>query len=59
MKIKSSGRVFVGDANLLPKQDTKSFDYKIQEAKQYWEENSSSNLSEVLLDGKIEVIDII
>lgn len=58
-KIKTNGSVFIGDASLLPKQDTKSFDYKIQEAIKYWKGNVDSVLPEVLIDGKIEVIDII
>lgn len=59
VKLKSNGRYFEGDGNLLPKEDAISFDKKISQAIRYWESNTEIELPEVLIDGEIEVIEII
>ena len=59
VKLQSNGDSFEGDGELLPKEDGVSFDKKMSQAKEYWESNNNCGLSEVLLDGEIEVIKII
>lgn len=53
------GKSFEGDASLLPKEDGASFSSKIEQARDYWKGNVKSELPELLVDGKIEVIEII
>ncbi|MEK3975773.1 DUF2441 domain-containing protein [Psychrobacillus sp. FSL K6-1267] len=53
------GKSFEGDASLLPKEDGASFSRKIEQARDYWKGNVKSELPELLVDGKIEVIEII
>lgn len=53
------GKSFVGDASLLPKEDGASFSRKIEQARDYWKGNVKSELPELLVDGKIEVVEII
>jgi len=59
VKLRVEGAIFVGDANLLPKEDGVPFSKKIEQAREYWSGNVTSELSEVLINGKIEVIEII
>ena len=53
------GKSFEGDASLLPKEDGASFSRKIEQARDYWKGNVKSELPELLVDGKIEVVEII
>lgn len=53
------GNSFEGDASLLPKEDGASFSRKIEQARDYWKGNVKSELPELLVDGKIEVVEII
>ena len=59
VKLKVEGRYFEGDAELLPKEDGCSFVTKIEQAQNYWSNEATSSLSELLIDGKIEVYEIV
>ena len=59
VKLRVEGSTFVGDANRLPKEDGIPFSQKIEQAREYWRGNVTSELPEVLINGKIEVIEII
>ena len=59
MKLRVEGATFVGDANRLPKEDGVPFSQKIEQAREYWRGNETSELPEVLINGKIEVIEIV
>ena len=59
VKLKVEGRYFEGDAQQLPKEDGSSFSQKIEQAHSYWSNKSSRSLTELLIDGKIEVYEII
>lgn len=59
VRIRVIGSSFEGDGNLLPKNDGVSFSEKIEQARSYWKGNNSSELSELLVDGTIEVVEII
>ncbi len=59
VKLKVKGRYFEGNAELLPKEDGSSFAVKIEQAQRYWTDKSSGPLTELLVDGKIEVCEII
>ena len=59
VKLKVKGRYFEGNAELLPKEDGCSFAFKIEQAQKYWTNKSSGPLTELLIDGKIEVCEII
>jgi len=59
VKLKVSGSYFEGDGNLLPKEDGASFSQKFNEAREYWKGNASNDLPELLINGRIEVIEII
>jgi len=59
VRLKVTGNYFEGDANLLPKEDGVSFSKKIDQAREYWKSNGTSDLPELLIDGKIEVVEII
>jgi len=59
VKLRVSGNYFEGDANLLPKEDGVPFSQKIEQAREYWEGNVKNELTEVLINGKIEVLEII
>ncbi|MBT2579400.1 DUF2441 domain-containing protein [Bacillus sp. ISL-8] len=50
---------FEGDGNLLPKEDGIPFSQKIEHAKEYWKGNVNNELPELLINGKIEVLEII
>ncbi|WLR42343.1 DUF2441 domain-containing protein [Bacillus carboniphilus] len=58
VKLKVLGTSFEGDATLLPKEDGVPFSKKIEQAREYWNGNGSNQLSELLLNGKIEVVEI-
>lgn len=59
VKLRVYGEMFEGDANLLPKEDGTPFSLKIEEAREYWEGNVENELPEILINGKIEVVEII
>ncbi|MFC5603331.1 DUF2441 domain-containing protein [Sporosarcina koreensis] len=59
VKLQVKGSYFEGDANLLPKEDGVPFAQKIAQAKEYWKGNMKNELPELLINGKIEVVEII
>ena len=59
VKLRVIGNYFEGDGNLLPKEDGIPFSQKIEQAREYWKGNSKSELPELLINGKIEVVEII
>ena len=59
VKINANGNYFAGDGDLLPKEDAISLDKKINQAINYWENKSMPTLPEVLVDGDIEIVQII
>ncbi|MFE7062008.1 DUF2441 domain-containing protein [Sutcliffiella sp. NPDC057660] len=59
VKLRVEGNSFEGDGGLLPKEDGIPFSQKIEQAKQYWQGNIHNELPELLIDGKIEVVEII
>lgn len=59
VKLRVNGRSFEGDGTLLPKEDGVSFAQKIEQARDYWKGNVNNQLSELLVSGKIEVVEII
>jgi hypothetical protein len=59
VKLKVNGNSFEGDANLLPKEDGIPFSQKIEQAREYWNGNVRNGLPELLIDGEIEVHEII
>ncbi|GGA26301.1 DUF2441 domain-containing protein [Psychrobacillus lasiicapitis] len=58
VKLQVNGNSFEGDGNLLPKEDGVPFSQKIEQAREYWQGNVENELSELLIDGKIEVVEI-
>ncbi|MFC7688074.1 DUF2441 domain-containing protein [Ureibacillus sp. GCM10028918] len=59
VKLKVVGNYFEGDEVLLPKEDGISFSKKIDQAREYWSDNKSNEIPEILINGKIEVAEII
>ncbi|WP_252503373.1 DUF2441 domain-containing protein [Sporosarcina sp. Marseille-Q4943] len=59
VKLRVKGNCFEGDANLLPKEDGIPFAQKIAQAKEYWKGNVKNELPELLVNGEIEVAEII
>lgn len=59
VKLRVIGSYFEGDGNLLPKEDGASFSVKIEQAREYWKGNVKNDLPELLINGKIEVTEII
>ncbi|WP_285846989.1 DUF2441 domain-containing protein [Sporosarcina luteola] len=59
VKLRVKGSHFEGDAALLPKEDGVTFATKIEQAKEYWKGNSKSELTELLINGEIEIVEII
>lgn len=59
VKLRVNGRLFEGDGNLLPKEDAVPFERKIEQAREYWKGNVHNELPELLIDGSIEVVEII
>jgi len=59
VKLRVAGNYFEGDGNLLPKADGVSFSRKIEQAREYWKGNVKNELPELLINGKIEVVEII
>lgn len=59
VKLRVIGNSFEGDGNLLPKEDGVPFSRKIEQAREYWRGNMNNELPELLIDGEIEVVEII
>ena len=59
VKLRVIGNSFEGDGNLLPKEDGLPFSKKIEQAREYWQGNAKNVLPELLIDGKIEVVEVI
>ncbi|MCP1122498.1 DUF2441 domain-containing protein [Bacillus sp. 3103sda1] len=59
VKLRVIGNSFEGDGNLLPKEDGIPFSQKIEQAREYWKGNVKNELPELLINGKIEVVEII
>ncbi|MBE7104464.1 DUF2441 domain-containing protein [Bacillus cereus] len=59
VKLRVIGNCFEGDGNLLPKEDGIPFSQKIEQAREYWKGNVRNELPELLINGKIEVVEII
>lgn len=59
VKLNVFGNYFEGDGNLLPKEDGVPFSKKIEQAREYWKGNVNNELPELLINGKIEVTEII
>ncbi|WP_025150708.1 DUF2441 domain-containing protein [Bacillus sp. H1a] len=59
VKLRVIGSSFEGDGNLLPKEDAIPFSQKIEQAREYWQGNVRNELPELLINGKIEVMEII
>ncbi|MGG2093607.1 DUF2441 domain-containing protein [Bacillus sp. S13(2024)] len=58
VKLRVIGNSFEGDGKLLPKEDGIPFSQKIEQAKEYWKGNVKNELPELLINGKIEVVEI-
>lgn len=59
VKLRVIGNSFEGDGNLLPKEDGIPFSQKIEQAREYWKGNIRNDLPELLINGEIEVVEII
>ncbi|MGE7945590.1 DUF2441 domain-containing protein [Lysinibacillus sp. NPDC093688] len=59
VKLRVIGNYFEGDANLLPKEDGVPFSQKIEQAREYWKGKVKNELTEILINGKIEVVEIV
>lgn len=59
VKLRVIGNSFLGDGSLLPKEDGVPFSRKIEQAREYWQGKLITDLPELLVYGKIEVIEII
>ncbi|MFJ7667393.1 DUF2441 domain-containing protein [Lysinibacillus sp. NPDC097195] len=59
VKLRVSGKCFEGNANLLPQADGAPFSQKIEQAHEYWKSIVKSELTELLINGKMEVVEII
>ena len=59
VKLRVIGSSFEGDGNLLPKEDGIPFSQKSNKLKEYWKGNIRNELPELLINGEIEVVEII
>lgn len=59
VKLESEGPYFQGDAELLPSSRNVTFVEKMEQAKKYWRHPNRQGVSEVLIGGVIEVVDIL
>jgi hypothetical protein len=59
VKLKVIGKFFEGDADLLPKVDGVPFAQKMEQAREYWKGSVKTDFSELLINGVIEVVEII
>ncbi|WP_000360674.1 DUF2441 domain-containing protein [Bacillus wiedmannii] len=58
VKLRVIGHCFEGDGNLLPKEEGIPFSQKIEQAREYWKGTVNNELPELLINGKIEVVEI-
>ncbi|PEA75830.1 hypothetical protein COM04_23465 [Bacillus wiedmannii] len=58
VKLRVIGHCFEGDGNLLPKEDGIPFSQKIEQAREYWKGAVNNELPELLINGKIGVVEI-
>ncbi|OJD55779.1 hypothetical protein BAU26_25365 [Bacillus sp. N35-10-4] len=59
VKLRVIGSSFEGDGNLLPKEDAIPFSQKMEQVREYWKGNVNNELPELLINGEIEVVEII
>ncbi|HDR8094049.1 TPA: DUF2441 domain-containing protein [Bacillus cereus] len=59
VKLRVIGSSFEGDGNLLPKEDGIPFSQKFEQAREYWKGNIRNELPELLINGEIEVVEIV
>ncbi|MFC3745325.1 DUF2441 domain-containing protein [Paenibacillus sp. GCM10012306] len=59
VKLRVTGTIFEGDGSLLPKEEGTPFSLKIEQAREYWKGNKNNELPELLINGRIEVAEII
>lgn len=59
VKLRVIGNSFLGDSSLLPKEDAVPFSRKMEQAREYWDGKVNLDLPELLVNGHIEVIEII
>ncbi|WP_088265788.1 DUF2441 domain-containing protein [Bacillus mycoides] len=59
VKLRVIGSSFEGDGNLLPKEDGIPFAQKMEQTREYWKGNVRNELPELLINGRIEVVEII
>lgn len=59
VKLRVDGSCFEGNGSLLPKEVCVSLSDKLKQAKAYWENCEKNELPELLVNGKIEVVEII
>lgn len=59
VQVSFDGNCFEGDGDLLPSLSGEPFSVKILQAQAYWRANKESTLPEVLIDGRIEVTEIV
>jgi len=59
VKLHVIGNYFEGDGDLLPTLEAVPFHRKIEQARGYWKGNEKDELPELLINGKMEVIEII
>ena len=59
VKLRVIGSSFEGDGSLLPKEDGIPFAQKMEQAREYWKGNVRNELPELLINGRIEVVEII
>lgn len=59
VKLHVSGNYFEGDGELLPNLEAVPFHKKMEQAREYWKGNVKNELPELLINGRIEVMEII
>lgn len=59
VKLRVTGNSFEGDGQRLPKDDGIPFAQKIEQARAYWGGVNACELPELLIDGEIEVVEIL
>ncbi|MFP7394040.1 DUF2441 domain-containing protein [Niallia circulans] len=59
VKLHVSGNYFEGDGELLPNLEAVPFHKKMEQAREYWKGNVKNELPELLINGRIAVMEII
>ncbi|WP_105616383.1 DUF2441 domain-containing protein [Vallitalea okinawensis] len=59
VKVVTDGVYFIGDGGLLPNIDAAPFSQKISQAREYWKGINDDILPEVLVNGRIKVLEIV